>query len=117
MSQRLPTLWIYLLHLLATVARIDVFATEVSHGVRQYSANATDLVSSENLESAFPYYFPKLTDLENLFPMLDCHGVVLEEATVDQLQEAMNAGQLTSTKIALCYLQRIYQTDEYTKYA
>ncbi|CAD6589866.1 MAG: hypothetical protein ASARMPRED_004296 [Alectoria sarmentosa] len=52
--------------------------------------------------------------MENLFPMLDCHGVVLEEATVDQLQDAMNMGQLTSTTIALCYLQRIYQTDEYT---
>ena len=117
MSQRLSNLCIYLLYLQATAGRLEALATEVSRGARQYSANATHLVSSENLESPFPYYFPDLTNMENLFPMLDCHGVVLEEATVDQLQDAMNMGQLTSTTIALCYLQRIYQTDEYTKYA
>ena len=81
----------------------------------QYSGNSTDIIASENLESPFPYEFPDYRDLGNLFPMPDCHGVVLEEATVDVLQNAMKKGQLTSTKIALCYLQRIYQTDEYIK--
>ena len=83
--------------------------------VLQYSAHATDLVPSENLESPFPYYFPELGHFDNLFPMPDCNGVVLEEATVDQLQDAMSEGHLTSAKIALCYLQRISQTDDYTK--
>lgn len=49
--------------------------------------------------------------------MPDCNGFVLEEATIDQLQDAMGKGQLTSLQIALCYLQRVQQTDEYVKYA
>ncbi len=66
----------------------------------------------------FPYYFPKLgQNAADLFPMPDCNGFVLEEATIDQLQDAMGKGQLTSLQIALCYLQRIQQTDEYIKYA
>ena len=108
-------LWVYLLRLLANGTRNRAFATAVGHDALQYSANATDLVHAENLESPLPYYFPDQRDLVNLFPMPDCHGVTLEEATVDQLQAAMNKGQLTSAKIALCYLQRIYQTDDYSK--
>ncbi len=43
--------------------------------------------------------------------------MVLEEATIDELQESMKRGQLTSVAILMCYLQRVYQTDEYIKYA
>lgn len=114
MSQRLSVLWVYLLRLLADTSGLRAFATEVSHGEVSYG-NASDLISSENLESPFPYYFPDDRDADNLFPMPDCNGLVLEEATVDFLQNAMMKGQLTSTKIALCYLQRIYQTNGYTK--
>ena len=72
----------------------------------------------ETLATPFPYYFPKLgQNAADLFPMPDCNGFVLEEATIDQLQDAMGKGQLTSLQIALCYLQRIQQTDEYVKYA
>lgn len=49
--------------------------------------------------------------------MPNCNGVVLEEATIDEMQDAMRRGQLTSVTMAMCYLQRIYQTDEYIKYA
>lgn len=115
MSQTLSILGVCLLRLLASTTRLRALAIEVSHGALQYSANATNLVPSENLELPFPYYFPDLTHPDDLFPMPDCNGVVLEEATVDQLQAAMNRGQLTSAKIASCYLQRIYQTNEYTK--
>lgn len=111
MSQILSVLGWCVLFLLARNNVLRTFA----RGTLQYSANATDLVPSENLESPFPYYFPELEHFDNLFPMPDCNGVILEEATVDQLQDAMNKGRLTSAKIALCYLQRIYQTDEYTK--
>ncbi|MCJ1464114.1 hypothetical protein MMC07_002727 [Pseudocyphellaria aurata] len=47
--------------------------------------------------------------------MPKCNGVTLEEATIDQLQDAMNTGQLTTQQIVLCYMQRIYQTDMYLK--
>ncbi len=106
---------IFALCLLATITKHGALATVVSYTAPKYSANATELIPSENLDSPFPFYFPDQRDVENLFPMPDCNGVVLEEATVDQLQDAMNKGQLTSTQIALCYLQRIYQTNSYTK--
>ena len=105
MGPRLSIIGVCLLPLLTA------FATAT-----QYSDNATNLVSSEDLESPFPYYFPNQINTDNLFPMPRCNGVTLEEATVDQLQDAMSKGQLTSTNIAECYVQRIQQTNQYIKY-
>lgn len=113
MAQHMLILWLCLFRLLATTTRYCAFATVVSYNVPRYSINASDLVSSQDLESPLPYYFPDEKSVEDLFPMPDCNGIALEEATIDSLQEAMNKGHLTSTKIALCYLQRIYQTNGY----
>ncbi len=115
MSLKLSIFSTCLLRLLAGAAELRLSAKGVSTNGAQYYDNATDIVTSENLETPFPFYFPDDRDLDNLFPMPDCNGLILEEATVDYLQNAMNKGQLTSTKIALCYLQRIYQTNGYTK--
>ena len=115
MAQTILILWVCLLHLLTTTSRYRAFATTISHVAPRYSINASDLVSSQDLESPFPYYFPDQRDVENLFPMPDCDGVVLEEATVDALQDAMNKGHLTSTKLAMCYMQRVHQTNGYIK--
>ena len=77
-----------------------------------------NVATAETLTTPFPYYFPNLgQSATDLFPMPDCNGFVLEEATIDQLQDVMGKGQLTSLQIASCYLQRIQQTDEYIKYA
>ena len=114
MSLKLSTL-ICLLRILAAAPEPRAFAAPISHSGAQYYANATDIVSSEILESPFPYNFPDQRDDGNLFPIPDCNGLVLEEATVDYLQEAMKKGQLTSRDIALCYIQRIHQTNDYTK--
>ena len=71
---------------------------------------------SEILDSPFPYNFPVLgQNSAELFPMPHCNGITLEEARIDQLQDAMEKGRLTSVQIAVCYLQRIWQTDEYVK--
>ena len=115
MAQKMLILWFYLLPLLATTTRYFAFATVVSRETPRYSINASDFVSSQDLESPLPYYFPNQEAVEDLFPMPDCNGIILEEATIDQLQDAMIQGHLTSTKIALCYLQRFYQTNGYTK--
>ncbi|KAM3563545.1 hypothetical protein ARSEF4850_002259 [Beauveria asiatica] len=48
-----------------------------------------------------------------LFPMADCHGFKLEEATIDQMREAMANTNLTSLKLVGCYLTRIIQTQDY----
>lgn len=48
--------------------------------------------------------------------MPPCNGLKVEEASIDQLQTWMSQGKLTSTQLALCYQQRIYQTQFYIKY-
>lgn len=78
--------------------------------------NGSNLDQSQILETPFPYDFPNMENPLNLFPMPPCNGIILEEATIDQLQDAMSHGQLTSTQLITCYLQRIYQTDDYIKY-
>jgi amidase len=45
--------------------------------------------------------------------MPDCRGIVLEEATIDQLQRYMSNGLLTSVDLLRCYLKRIEQVDGY----
>ena len=67
------------------------------------------------LQSPFPYDFPdqKAAHTANLFPMPQCHGLTIEEATINQLQQYMSEGSLTSQQLAICYLQRIWQTNEY----
>ena len=50
------------------------------------------------------------------FPMADCYGLPLEEATVDQMQDWMASGVLTSRQLTRCYLGRILQLNEYVKY-
>ncbi|GAB7351577.1 hypothetical protein MBLNU459_g2200t1 [Dothideomycetes sp. NU459] len=66
-------------------------------------------VSAETLSSPYPYDFPTTS----LFPMRQCHGVTIEEATIDQLQAYLTSGALTSAQLAVCYLQRAYQTQDY----
>jgi amidase len=45
--------------------------------------------------------------------MPTCHGIVLEEATIDQLQDNMSNGLLTSVGLLRCYLKRVEQVDGY----
>ncbi|SLM38211.1 amidase family protein [Lasallia pustulata] len=77
------------------------------------SANFSDLAASEVLNEPFPYYFPDQNDAANLFPMPQCNGITLEEATIDQLQQYMSQRKLTSVQLVTCYMQREYQTREY----
>lgn len=50
-----------------------------------------------------------------LFPMGDCNGFELEEATIEEMWLAMESGALTSVQLVTCYLVRTYQTQEYIK--
>ena len=71
--------------------------------------------ASQTLSEPFPYDFPNANAINetDLFPMPQCHGITIEEATIDQLQEYLSQGNLTSQQLAVCYLQRIWQTDDY----
>lgn len=53
----------------------------------------------------------------DLFPMADCAGFRLEEATIDDMQRAMRDGRLSSVSLAHCYLVRTFQTQQYIKWA
>lgn len=75
-----------------------------------------DLAVAQVLEAPFPFEFPKEQNGLDLFPMPKCNGVTLEEATIDQLQDTMNTGLLTTSQIVVCYMQRISQTDMYLEY-
>ena len=90
------------------------------HGAPNPSFNASQVVENQELESPYPYEFPVLQNgsLEDSgrFPTPLCHDFKLEEATIDQLQQALSNGTLTSVKLAMCYLKRIYQTDGYIRY-
>ncbi|MCJ1460251.1 hypothetical protein MMC28_010630 [Mycoblastus sanguinarius] len=108
-------LQLYLFRWLLLVKNIKGLSilANISNGTVSSTYSDLELVTSETLDSPFPYQFPVLTDSADLFPMPDCNGVILEETTIDHLQDSMKEGRLTSLQIALCYLQRIYQTDEY----
>jgi len=75
-------------------------------------ANFTD-DASMSLDSVFP--LEQNAGTIGLFPMPSCHGFTLEEATIDQMQQALNQSKLNSQQLVTCYLRRIYQTDEYIK--
>jgi len=60
-------------------------------------------------------FFPLLENsgTVELFPMPKCGPFSLEEATIDQMQSAMERGKLTSVQLVQCYLTRVYQTNDY----
>jgi amidase len=80
--------------------------------------NVSLIGEAQILQSPYPYYFPRLekAGTTDLFPVPLCNGFKLEEATVDELQHAMATGVLTSVKLVTCYLQRIYQVDNYIRW-
>lgn len=99
-----------------TAHHCDIQPTHRRTSTTQWNANASNLAASEILLNPFPYYFPDQNEPANLFPMPQCNGIKLEEATIDQLQEYMSQGKLTSVQLVMCYMQREFQTREYIKY-
>jgi hypothetical protein len=70
------------------------------------------------LQDPLPYFFPpqSAVDTPELFPMETCNGVVIEEATIDDLQNALSSGAFTALELAECYLKRREQVDGFVKY-
>ena len=74
------------------------------------------LAGAQNASTTLtPSLFPleQYADTSELFPMSSCGTFALEEATIDQMQEAMANGTLTSQQLVMCYMTRAYQTDSY----
>ena len=78
---------------------------------------STPVGIDESLTAWPNFYFPLAQNANSsaLFPVANCNGLELEEATIDQLQDAMSQGKLTAVQLAMCYLQRVYQVDKYIK--
>ncbi|EXJ81842.1 hypothetical protein A1O1_07907 [Capronia coronata CBS 617.96] len=76
--------------------------------------NTSELNSTQELLDPLPYYYPNEDAApQALFPMPLCQGVQLEEATIDQLQDAMEHGNLTAYDIVTCYFKRYNQVNGY----
>lgn len=68
-------------------------------------------ISSQELNDTV-YSFPQI-EAEELFPMPQCKGITLEEATIDQIQDYFSTGKLTSVDLVLCYLERYFQVNSF----
>lgn len=79
--------------------------------------NSTCILDVNPLQQPYPFFFPlrDTAETNRLFPMPTCHGITLEEATIDQLQGYLSGGALTSVQLLQCYLDRMYQVDGYIK--
>lgn len=77
--------------------------------------NSSIILAVDPLQQPYPYYFPPqdAASTPGLFPMPICHDVILAEATIDQLQDYMSNGALTSLQLLKCYLKRVNQVDGY----
>ncbi|KAJ4291926.1 hypothetical protein N0V90_009823 [Kalmusia sp. IMI 367209] len=78
-------------------------------------AQNVSILAIDPLQTPYPYYFPPINDVDTpeLFPMPSCHGITLEEATIDQLRGYLDGGNLTSAQLLRCYVKRMRQVDEY----
>ncbi|THY48746.1 amidase family protein [Aureobasidium pullulans] len=79
-------------------------------------ASARSFHNATNVQDYPEYGFPLLQDANNtdlLFPMPACHGYVIAEKSIEELQEYMTSGNLTSVQLTTCYLQRQFQTHDY----
>ena len=62
----------------------------------------------------FPQQAPGSTQPQVfLFP--PCGNFALEEASIDDMQDAMANGTLSAQQLLTCYTQRVYQTQGYVK--
>ncbi|PVH85143.1 amidase signature enzyme [Cadophora sp. DSE1049] len=98
---------------------IGVAFNAIGSSASRHLYNTSQILETQILDSPYPYEFPVLQDGANAnsgqFPMPNCNGFTLEEATIDQMQEALSKGTMTSVQIVMCYMQRIWQTDEYIR--
>lgn len=109
-----------LLSLVLGLATASLATSAANNASVDSNYNASAFPASQILNSPYPYDFPVPISGDQAegspFPMEDCSGIKLEEATIDELQQYMNNGQLSSVELLNCYLRRIQQTDFFIKY-
>jgi hypothetical protein len=53
--------------------------------------------------------------MKNPFPMPECHGFRLEEASIDTIQQTLHSGRLTSRQLIQCYVERVNEVNIYMR--
>ncbi|KAM3164064.1 Amidase domain-containing protein [Lachancea thermotolerans] len=86
-----------------------VQSSPISHLWKRWSSDSPAQLQAVN---ATTYSHPQIKSAE-LFPMETCLGVTLEYATIDQLQDYLNKGSLTSQDLVRCYIERVFQVNPY----
>ncbi|PHH53724.1 putative amidase [Ceratocystis fimbriata CBS 114723] len=76
-----------------------------------YATNTGTNWLPKDTDIIFP--LEKNINVPELFTMLPCGEFFLEEATIDQMQEGLSNGTLTSVQLSNCYMLRIHQTQNY----
>lgn len=91
---------------LSLLVKLSILSTVFAAYVDKRDAYAESVELQELTDPE--YTFPQIQSAE-LFPMPLCKGITLEEATIDQLQDYMAKGQISSVDLAMCYMQRYVQ--------
>ncbi|KAI4245011.1 MAG: hypothetical protein L6R42_010293, partial [Xanthoria sp. 1 TBL-2021] len=63
--------------------------------------------------SMYPVDNVTINAIEILNTVALCNGIVIEEATIDQLQGYMAEGKLSSVQLTACYMDRVFQVERY----
>ncbi|KAL9083785.1 MAG: hypothetical protein Q9159_005573 [Coniocarpon cinnabarinum] len=103
-------------HAMWTQDFLVVFVTTTVLGLSR-SALAQAANSSITLQVPDSYFFPEQTPQDATVPQAflfpSCGDFALEEATVDEMQDAMVNGSLSAVQLLTCYNERAYQTQAY----
>ncbi|CAK1361316.1 putative amidase [Cercospora beticola] len=86
--------------------------TVLAHSTNNHS-NSTCLSPYSEVADYQAFPGQNVANSSNLFPMPLCHGHQIEEASIDQIQSYLTQSTLTSQQLAFCYMQRMWQTDDY----
>ncbi|KAL8749916.1 MAG: hypothetical protein Q9199_007401, partial [Rusavskia elegans] len=63
--------------------------------------------------SQYPVDNVTINAIETLNTVALCNGIVIEEATIDQLQGYMAEGKLSSVQLTACCMDRVFQVERY----
>ncbi|KAI8932609.1 hypothetical protein NX059_010108 [Plenodomus lindquistii] len=103
----------YIMSRVVTLLLLITISAASTCGSQETSSSS--VLNVDSLQQPYPYYFPPQDAIgtPDLFPMLKCGSVTLEEATIDELQGYLSDGTLTSVGLLKCYLKRARQVDDY----
>lgn len=78
--------------------------------------DVVNLHASQLLNHSYLAQFPlnfTTASVKSLNTLNLCNGVIIEEATIDNLQRYMSEGKLTSVQLTTCYMYRVLQVERY----